>query len=324
VSGERVSLSPPFPRCLADQSAIDCIAGGSPSNFLECVPTYIHVIPALNAANVYMLNRTAELYESFGVNASRAAYFRALALALTPKVLSLYVPPQGVWNCSYPAGHPPVTVRTVVDFVYCSAALFPAIPASQAGEMAAFVARELRTPTWLRALSLLDGAANESDRDDHGPYGAYDGWPAMTVIGLSDLGQDAAALQLLSDVIPVLREGPFGQAHHVYPNDTALGVWAIKGGRDSAQTYLESVSGAFADAVLRTVFQVGRGTRGGRGSPLRVPGSIVAVARSPSDSQAAVPAQAPTGTGTAPLFASLRGLNTIEGGDEHVDAYYLW
>ena len=290
-----------------------------------------------------MLNRTAALYRQLGVNASRAAYLEGLAAALVPQVLGLYVAPQGVWNCSYPAPAPPVTVRTVVDFVYCSAALFEAIPAAQAAEMGDFVQRELRTPTWLRALSPRDAAANFSDRDDHGPLGSYDGWPAGAILGLSHLGNDSAALDLLASVQAVLSEGPFGQAHHVYDNASALGVWAIKGGRNSAQTYLESVGGAFADAILQSVFQVralrelfryrlgvpcflywlspalvrlqvGRGTRGGQGSALRGNSSLMSV-RVPAGGGAALDPPA----GGRRHFAALRGLREAVGGQGLVD-----
>ena len=44
-------------------------------------------------------------------------------------------------------------------------------------EMNAFDSREVLTGTWLRALSRENGVVASSDRTDHGPNGAYDGWP---------------------------------------------------------------------------------------------------------------------------------------------------
>jgi hypothetical protein len=38
--------------------------GGFAGDFLECVPDYTHTVPALQAANAWMLRRTAELWES--------------------------------------------------------------------------------------------------------------------------------------------------------------------------------------------------------------------------------------------------------------------
>jgi hypothetical protein len=55
------------------------------------------------------------------------------------------------------------------------------LPPHVAAEMSAFVARELLVPFWMRAQSLNDSAASASNRSDHGPSGAYVGWPALTV-----------------------------------------------------------------------------------------------------------------------------------------------
>ena len=38
--------------------------GGFAGDFLECVPDYAHTVPALQAANAWMLRRTAELWEN--------------------------------------------------------------------------------------------------------------------------------------------------------------------------------------------------------------------------------------------------------------------
>lgn len=46
--------------------------------------------------------------------------------------------------------------------------------------MVAFTKRELLTPAWMRALSTQDAAAAQSDRADHGPRGAWDGWVGLT------------------------------------------------------------------------------------------------------------------------------------------------
>ena len=51
--------------------------------------------------------------------------------------------------------------------------------------MVGFVRRELLTTNWMRALSLQDSSllhpSANSDRKDHGPLGAYDGWPGETI-----------------------------------------------------------------------------------------------------------------------------------------------
>lgn len=91
------------------------------------------------------------------------------------------------------------------------------------------------------------------------------------MVALSQLGNDAAALDLLASILPVLAEGPFGQAHHVFPNSSTLGTWAIKAGPGSLQDYYESVGGSFADAIMRAVFRVGPGAQHGSLHTLRVP-----------------------------------------------------
>ena len=39
---------------------------GEAINLLECVPTYIHRVPSFNAANVWMMRLTSELYNMNG------------------------------------------------------------------------------------------------------------------------------------------------------------------------------------------------------------------------------------------------------------------
>ncbi len=54
--------------------------------------------------------------------------------------------------------------------------------------MIEFLYRELITDQWMRAQSLQDVAAERSDRADHGPLGAFDGWPAGTMDALTRMG----------------------------------------------------------------------------------------------------------------------------------------
>ena len=77
-------------------------------------------------------------------------------------------------------------VRHIIDFATIAHALATDLPSNVASEMVAFVQRELHTDNWLRALSLQDAAAPQSDRKDHGPYGSYDGWLGEVRWCLSD------------------------------------------------------------------------------------------------------------------------------------------
>jgi len=133
-------------------------------------------VPSLNAANAWMMREVAALYRasSWAKNPSRAALFDEYAANISLSVRSrLYVngTAGGYWACEMPTGEL-VQVRHIIDFVTVGPALAGDLSPLQVSEMAAFVARELRTPHWLRALSLGDGAASRSDRKDHGPWGS--------------------------------------------------------------------------------------------------------------------------------------------------------
>ena len=228
---------------------------GDTSNLLECVPTYMHAVPALNAANIYMLNRTADIWRALG-NESRAAALIANATLMLNSVLQLYVADEGVWACEYPNGTK-VPVRHAVDFITIADSIAWALQNDTRAAMRNFFVTELQTVStggaspqlgavWMRALSLRDAAASASDRADHGPLGAYDGWPARAAVALSELGfHDEGVAFLSAAAASALDEGPFGQAHRLL-----LGDVPVKAGGPGGQDALESVGGAFADAAL--------------------------------------------------------------------------
>jgi hypothetical protein len=225
-------------------------------NLLECVPTYLHRVPALNAANVAMMRRAGALWAALG-NASRAATLRAAADALQPAVLALYRAGDGTWDCEYPGGAR-VNVRTVIDFIYTTGALAPSFGAAQRADMLRFLREELLAPgdAWLRALSLSDGAAASSDRADHGPLGSYDGWPPLAALAVAQLGAVDEGARLLAAFAAeggVLSEGCFGQAHRILvANFSSLeGGRVVKQGIAGGQDFFESVGGAFAEVALQ-------------------------------------------------------------------------
>jgi len=90
------------------------------------------------------------------------------------------------------------------------------IPEDIKNEMVDFVHRELLTKNWMRAQSLLDSAAKDSDRPDHGPLGAYDGWPAGTMDALAQFDKAQDALDFYHAVEPVTYEGSWAQAHELW------------------------------------------------------------------------------------------------------------
>lgn len=186
---------------------------GGASNLLECVPTYTHKVPALNAANAWLMREAADVVET--TRPQVASSLRVRAVNVSAAVRSrLYVAGKGYWACEQPDGRL-VEVRHVIDFATVGHALADDLSPATATEMATFFAAELRTPNWLRALSLSDAAAPQSDRKDHGPYGAYDGWLGESVLALSRLGRYADALNVTRSMAPVYDRGPGGQSHQV-------------------------------------------------------------------------------------------------------------
>jgi hypothetical protein len=175
------------------------------------------------------------------------------ATALLPAVLGLYQPGAGVWNAYHRDGTL-VELRHCVDFIYVGEALRDDLTAAQKTEMIAFVKRELFTRDWMRAMSQQDAAAAKSDRPDHGPMGAFDGWIPLTVGTLWRLGDPGGAYEFYRRTAPVTKEGPFAQAREFYgPNrkqyDAPVRV-AVRGG-----CMKECISGAaFAAVVINTFF----------------------------------------------------------------------
>ena len=63
--------------------------GSDPWNLLECVPTYIHIVPSFNAEYVWMMRETAKFYRREG-NSDKAKQLNADAEDMAQRVLKLY------------------------------------------------------------------------------------------------------------------------------------------------------------------------------------------------------------------------------------------
>ncbi len=224
---------------------------GTADNLLETVPTYQQRVPALNAANVWMMREVAKLRERTG-DAARARDLRQAADQLAKHVLELYVDGKGYWACEFDGGKR-VEVRHCIDYFMLISCMAEDLGEQRLREMNDFVGRELWTKDWLYALSPLDGAAKESLRPDHGSTGSFDAWPALTAEAMflasrKEQHGKAQALQHLQSIDPVTWEGPFGQAHycadHGRPTRKAVSM-----------DYYESTAGAaFAEIIIRTIF----------------------------------------------------------------------
>ncbi len=225
---------------------------GTAENLLECSPSYIHGVPSLNAANVYMLRKTAEYYKKSG-NPNRAKELLAQAEKLLPAVLSLYEPGQGVWSAIDTNGHK-VPLRHCFDYIMIGQSLDNDLTDTIKNEMNNFVNTELRTKSWMRAMSFKDPAALQSDRPDHGPMGSYDGWPPLTMDVMCRFGNYKEAIDFLRATETLTHEGPWSQSHEFLGDDSRgynpVVRVANRGGQDN-----NSICGAtFADVIVRSFF----------------------------------------------------------------------
>lgn len=185
-------------------------------NLLECVPTYKHIVPSFNAGYIWMMRETASFYKLAGDN-EKAEALTIKAKEMLPLLIKLYAG-NGVWNCLYP-DNKTIQVRHCLDFMFMGRYLANDLSDQMKKEMIDFVERELMTDHWMRAQSLLDIAAQNSDRPDHGPLGAYDGWPAGTMDAMVQMGYGQKALDFYRAIEPVTYEGSWAQAHELWGDD---------------------------------------------------------------------------------------------------------
>jgi hypothetical protein len=232
---------------------------GEAENLLECVPTYIHEVPSFNAANVWMMRRTAALQEAER-NTKRAEELRADADRLLRAVLTLYEPGHGVWDSLHRDGSR-VEMRHVFDYSTVGLTITDDLTSDMRKEMTEFVERELLTDHWMRAQSLSDPAAKASDRPDHGPMGAFSAWPAETMATMCEFGQFDKALNFMHRIASVTEEGPFSQSRELLgtTRDAQVRI-ALRGDQD----YFVSSGASFAETIIRNFFGYQPDVLGGR------------------------------------------------------------
>lgn len=225
---------------------------GEAPNLLECVPTYIHKVASLNAANVWMMRECAGIMELTGDH-KQASELRKEAAQMVKAVMTLYEPGKGVWASVHRDGSR-VEVRHCYDFATVGKFMAGDLPFAVREEMVEFVKDELLMEKWMRAQSMCDVAAANSDRPDHGPMGAYDAWPAVTVDAMCALGHWEDAIDFLRRTRLAIYEGVYAQAHEFYgprrrEYDAPVRI-AQRGGCMRECTG----GGAFAETMINTFF----------------------------------------------------------------------
>ncbi|MFA5567827.1 MAG: hypothetical protein WC972_04185 [Trueperaceae bacterium] len=189
---------------------------GTAQNLLECVSTYTHKVASFNAANVWS-GRTVAAMLRIADRHAEADELESTAAGLSAAVQRLYVDGEGYFACRQPDGSL-VSVRHVLDFFTVLQCMPDALRPEQQDEMIDFFRRELKTTSWMHALSPLDPDAAFSSRTDHQDEGAYTTWPAYSLEVLLQTGHVELAREWIGmDGAPglsdVTRQGPFGQAY---------------------------------------------------------------------------------------------------------------
>ncbi len=227
---------------------------GDASNLLECVPTYIGEVASLNAANVWLMQRTAQVEEAMG-HRKKAEHLRSMAKSLLAAVMKLHVPGKGYWYSVHDNGKR-VAVRTIFDFATIGLTLTKDLSQRLRNEMLHFVDTQLLTAHWMRALSWRDPAAAESNRPDHGPIGAFCAWPAETMAVMCEFGKYGQALKFLHRCTGTTYEGPFSQSRQLIGKgyDAPVHITDFMTFGYHSQTYNGSNGGSFAETIIREFF----------------------------------------------------------------------
>ena len=118
----------------------------------------------------------------------------------------------------------------------------------------------------MRAQSLLDVAAAKSDRPDHGPLGAYDAWPAVTVDSMCNLGHWHEGIGFLRSTQAAIYEGVYAQARELIGPDKLNFNADVRIAQRRGCMRECCGGGAFAESIVTTLF----GFRPALGRPLEL------------------------------------------------------
>ena len=101
---------------------------------------------------------------------------------------------------------------------------------------------------------MLDVAAAQSDRPDHGPLGAYDAWPAVTVDAMCNLGHWQDGIAFLRSTQAAIYEGVYAQARELIGPDKLNFNAEVRIAQRRGCMRECCSGGAFAETIVTTLF----------------------------------------------------------------------
>jgi hypothetical protein len=235
---------------------------GDQNNLLECVGTYVHEVASLNAAGVYSMRCAGDIIELTESRES-AASWRARAERQLAMVQELYVAGGGYWQARMPDGTMR-EVRHAYDFLTVLTTIPEDLTREQQSEMVQFFQNELKTETWMRALSAQDDDVLFSTRPDHQWTGAYAAWPSEAAKGLCRIGRADLAASWMRGLARSANQGPFAQAHMADGVMAGESGGAIKSSPEFPyiNDWHSSSSGSWVSAIIEGLFGVEVGIDG--------------------------------------------------------------
>lgn len=231
---------------------------GDRNSLLECVGSYVHEVASLNAAAVWNLRETAAIASHCG-DAALAADLRAEAAAHAKRLQTLWVP-GGWWRCRRPDGTER-EVRHAWDFIHTINLLDGDLSPEQIAAMVTFFERELRTPSWMRALSSADDDVDFSSRPDHQWNGSYPAWVAFAGCALLKAGRPDLLSSWLPGLAASANQGPYSQAHLVesFASPEAGGARKAPAEWPFINDWALIAGGAFFEMIVSGIFGVDPG-----------------------------------------------------------------
>jgi hypothetical protein len=179
---------------------------GDRGNYLECCTTYAHGTAGHTAAQAWALEAAEQI-------TGRRVANRGETDRLCAAVRSLYRTGEGYFDCLHPDGKRR-PAPNLYDLGLVLQSLGRRLDADAVRDIARFVERHLRTPTWARCLAAFDPDTASGMRADHQWAGCFPAWPPQFIAGLHRAGHRPGwVAEWVEGMGRIPRQGPFAQAY---------------------------------------------------------------------------------------------------------------